>query len=67
MRGSVKGRNPYAAAHSMRGGAGAGSHRDGRVDPRADAWWGWEDEGSSEEGEGDERPRGDSREEEGPE
>lgn len=27
-----KNRNPYAAAHSMRGGAGAGAHRDRRRD-----------------------------------
>lgn len=43
------GRNPYAAAHSMRGGAGAGAHRDGRrrqrealedalVDPYGPEW-----------------------------
>lgn len=38
-------RNPYAAAHSMRGGAGAGAHRDrrrtieeGLADPYSQEW-----------------------------
>jgi hypothetical protein len=41
----MKRRNPYAAAHSMRGGAGAGAHKDRRreilddlTDPYSQEW-----------------------------